>query len=236
VSRNDSACHGARTKASGNTATKSRSHTMLDHVSPWMTQAREQVSPWMTQAKGQATDGYVRMREVYLPRMSDSVGKSARQLAEASRPARAQATARGTAALAVLRGVVSPEDVERIIRKRERHTGRRMLLLGGMIGLASGIGVMVYRRTTATTAWIVDEEGAEADTEADRGDEEVIPLKQWVSEVAKGAADKMRDAAQRASDRVRGGSSDADADVADATGATGERSDEVSADARGNWP
>jgi hypothetical protein len=246
VSRNDSAQRGMTGSASIDAAS-AKAHAVIDAL-----------SPLMAQAKNQASGGYTRVREVYLPRVSDTVGRSARQLADASRPVREQAVGRGAAALAGLRGTITPEDIERATRRRDRHTGRNLLLVGGVVSLVSGVTVLVWRRRRTTTSWITEDPDASraeyvpsADELSAEAKSRAAALSQRVGDAAKGAADKVRDVAHRASDKVNKGAravgdksaeaaSAVDDAVSDAKDAAEDKANavasELSADARGNWP
>jgi len=105
------------------------------HVAPRIEQALTHVPPKVDQA---AQEAAVRTR------------KAARQAAEYSRPrieqavaaagpVRDEAAARGVAALAALRGQVSPKEIQKLVRKQERRAraGRAakvLLVLGALAG------------------------------------------------------------------------------------------------------
>ncbi|CAL9513960.1 hypothetical protein SUDANB176_03711 [Streptomyces sp. enrichment culture] len=105
------------------------------HVQPYLEQARTHVPPKVDLAAHEAA---LRTR------------RAARQAAEYSRPmieqamaaagpAREEAAARSAAALAALRGQVSPQQVQKLVRKQQRRakagrTARMVLLLGVVAG------------------------------------------------------------------------------------------------------
>ncbi|MER7489106.1 DUF5324 family protein [Streptomyces sp. NPDC126497] len=105
------------------------------HVQPYLEQARAHVPPKVDLAAHQAAD---RTRKV------------ARQAAEYSRPrieqavaaagpARDEAAARGAAALAALRGQVSAQQIQKLVRKQRRRAkagraARMVLIMGAVAG------------------------------------------------------------------------------------------------------
>ncbi|MFD7707986.1 DUF5324 family protein [Streptomyces sp. NPDC059785] len=125
------------------------------HLAPRVDQARSHVPPKVDQA---AHDAAARTR------------KAARQAAEYSKPridqavaaagpVREEAAARGVAALAALRGQVSPQQIQKLVRKRERRArvGRAVKGLA-VIGLLAGGAFAAWKwwDKQANPDWLVE--------------------------------------------------------------------------------
>ncbi|MEV5978762.1 DUF5324 family protein [Streptomyces sp. NPDC052114] len=125
------------------------------HVAPRVEQARTHVPPKVDHAAHEAA---VRTR------------KAARQAAEYSRPriehavaaaqpVREEAASRGTAALAALRGQVSPKEIQRLARKHERRARAARLAKGLAVAgiLAAGaIAAWKWWDKQANPDWLVE--------------------------------------------------------------------------------
>ena len=135
------------------------------HVAPRLEQARTHVPPKVDQAAHEAA---VRTR------------KAARQAADYSRPrieqavavagpVREEATARSVAALAALRGQITPKEVQKLVRKHERRAraGRlaRALAVAGIVA-GGAFAAWKWWDKQANPDWLVE---PPAPTEVDEG-------------------------------------------------------------------
>lgn len=111
------------------------------HLAPRLEQARTHVPPKVDQAAHEAairTRKAARQAAVYSkPRIEQAVA--------AAQPVREEAAARSVAALAALRGQVSPKEIQKLVRKHERRAraGR----------LAKGLAVVGILAAAAFAAW-----------------------------------------------------------------------------------
>ncbi|WP_069886646.1 DUF5324 family protein [Streptomyces luteocolor] len=125
------------------------------HVAPRVEQARTHVPPKVDHAAHEAA---ARTR------------KAARQAAEYSRPriehavaaaqpVREEAASRGTAALAALRGQVSPKEIQRLARKHERRARAARLAKGlAVVGILTAGAVAAWKwwDKQANPDWLVE--------------------------------------------------------------------------------
>ncbi|MFD7700697.1 DUF5324 family protein [Streptomyces caelestis] len=125
------------------------------HVQPYLEQARTHVPPKVDQAAHQA---------------ADRTRKAARQAAEYSRPkieqvvaaagpARDEAAARGAAALVALRGQVSAQQIQKLVRKQRRRAkagraAKMVLILGAVAGGA--VAAWKWWDKQANPDWLVE--------------------------------------------------------------------------------
>ena len=141
------------------------------YVAPRLAQARDAVPPRVaasTAAAAQHTRRTARRAAKYAaPRVERAV-ESARAAAE---PVRDEAVGRAGAALAALRGQVTPEEVQKMVRRHQRRAmaGRatkRFMVLGA----AAGAGIAVWRWWTkqANPDWLVEAPSATEPTEDER--------------------------------------------------------------------
>ncbi|MGW8377741.1 DUF5324 family protein [Streptomyces sp. ODS28] len=145
------------------------------HVVPRIAQARKQVPPeWDRRAKKAAKrarkaaergrEAAERGRDYAAPRIEHAVADAR----AAAGPAKEEATQRGTAALAALRGQVSPQEIEKLSKRRARRarTGRVAKRLG-LLGLLAGGAYAAWRwwDKQANPDWLVEPPAA---TEVDR--------------------------------------------------------------------
>ena len=98
-----------------------------DKVAPRVEAAREAVGPHFESARD-------KVRDDVFPK---AVAAAAAALA-ASEPAREEAKSRGTAALAALKGEVRPADLKRVRTRSRGRRARKMFLLFGLAGVATG--------------------------------------------------------------------------------------------------
>ncbi|AVH57660.1 MULTISPECIES: DUF5324 family protein [Streptomyces] len=111
------------------------------HLAPRLEQARTHVPPKVDQA---AHDAAVRTRKAARQAADYSMPRIEQAVA-AAQPVREEAASRGVAALAALRGQVSPEEIQKLARKHERRmkAGR----------LAKGLAVLGVLAAGAFAAW-----------------------------------------------------------------------------------
>ncbi|MFD3927237.1 DUF5324 family protein [Streptomyces sp. NPDC058614] len=111
------------------------------HLAPRVEQARTHVPPKVDQA---AHDAAVRTRKA-ARQAADYSKPRIEQAVAAAQPVREEAAARGVAALAALRGQVSPKEIQKLVRKQERRArvGR----------LAKGLAVLGILAGGAFAAW-----------------------------------------------------------------------------------
>jgi len=105
------------------------------HVAPRVEQALTYVPPKVDQA---AQEAAVRTRKA-ARQAADYSRPKIEQAVAAAGPVRDEATARGVAALAALRGQVSPKEIQKLVRKHERRAragraAKALLVLGALAG------------------------------------------------------------------------------------------------------
>ena len=137
------------------------------HLAPRLEQARTHVPPKVDQA---AQEAAVRTR------------KAAQQAAEYSRPrieqavaaagpVRDEAAARGAAALAALRGQVSPKEIQKLVRKHERRARAGRLAKGlAVLGILAGGAFAAWKwwDKQANPDWLVEPPAATEVSASDR--------------------------------------------------------------------
>ncbi len=137
------------------------------HLAPRLVQARTHVPPKVDQAALEAA-AYTR--------------KAARQAADYSRPkiehavavagpVREEATARGAAALAVVRGQVSPRKIQKLVRRQERRAragrvAKGLAVLGALVGGA--FAAWKWWDKQANPDWLVEPPAAPDVPQSDR--------------------------------------------------------------------
>ncbi|WP_326721927.1 MULTISPECIES: DUF5324 family protein [unclassified Streptomyces] len=111
------------------------------HLAPRVEQARTHVPPKVDQAAHEAA---VRTRKA-ARQAADYSKPRIEQAVAAAQPVREEAAARGVAAIAALRGQVSPKEIQKLVRKQERRArvGR----------LAKGLAVLGILAGGAFAAW-----------------------------------------------------------------------------------
>lgn len=111
------------------------------HLAPRVEQARTHVPPKVDQAAHEAA---IRTRKA-ARQAADYSKPRIEQAVAAAQPVREEATSRGVAALAALRGQVSPKEIQKLVRKQERRArvGR----------LAKGLAVLGILAGGAFAAW-----------------------------------------------------------------------------------
>jgi hypothetical protein len=101
------------------------------HVAPRLEQARTHVPPKVDQAAVRTRQAAVQAAEYTRPRIEQAVA--------AAQPVREEAASRGVAAIAALRGQVSPQEIQKLVRKHERRAkagrvAKGLLVLGILAG------------------------------------------------------------------------------------------------------
>ncbi|MER8005264.1 MULTISPECIES: DUF5324 family protein [unclassified Streptomyces] len=171
--------------------------TAKDRTAYYAQEARVRLAPVVTQAAGQARVQYgahvaprIEQARTHVPPKVDQAAheaaartrKAARQAAEYSRPkieqavaaagpVRDEATARGVAALAALRGQVSPKEIQKLVRKHERRAragraARVLLVLGAVAGGA--FAAWKWWDKQANPDWLVEPPAATEVPESSR--------------------------------------------------------------------
>ncbi|MFE4824524.1 DUF5324 family protein [Streptomyces sp. NPDC056704] len=101
------------------------------HLAPRLEQARTHVPPKVDQAAVRTRQAAVQAAEYTRPRIEQAVA--------ATQPVREEAASRGVAAIAALRGQVSPQEIQKLVRKHERRAkagrvAKGLLVLGILAG------------------------------------------------------------------------------------------------------
>ncbi|MEU1257800.1 DUF5324 family protein [Streptomyces chartreusis] len=175
--------------------------TAKDRAALYAHEARVRLAPMVTQATEQARAQARLQYDAYLaPRLEQALThvppkvdlaaheaavrtrKAARQAADYSRPrieqavaaagpVRDEAAARGAAALAALRGQVSPQEIQRLVRKHERRarTGRVVKTLA-VLGILAGGAIAAWKwwDKQANPDWLVEPPAATEVPESNR--------------------------------------------------------------------
>ncbi|MEV8020644.1 DUF5324 family protein [Streptomyces sp. NPDC086554] len=132
------------------------------HLAPRVEQARTHVPPKVDHAAHEAA---VRTRKA-----AKQTRKAARQAAEyskpriesavaAAQPVRDEAASRGAAAIAALRGDISPKEIRRLVRKHERRARAGRLAKGVVVfGLLAGGAIAAWKwwDKQANPDWLVE--------------------------------------------------------------------------------
>lgn len=163
--------------------------TAKDRASQYAHEARVRLAPKVSQAAGQARVQYAshlaphleqaryQVRTHVPPKVDHAAHVAAARAREAARqtadyslprieqavaaagPVRDEAAARGTAALAALRGQVSPKEIQKLVRKHERRarTGRAVKVLA-VIGVVAGGAFAAWKwwDKQANPDWLVE--------------------------------------------------------------------------------
>ncbi|MET9455146.1 DUF5324 family protein [Streptomyces canus] len=125
------------------------------HVAPRLEQARTHVPPKVDQAAHEAA---VRTRKA-ARQAADYSRPRIEQAVAAAGPAREEATARSTAALAALRGQITPKEVQKLVRKHERRArAGRLAKALAVAGLVAGGAFAAWKwwDKQANPDWLVE--------------------------------------------------------------------------------
>ncbi|QIY97073.1 DUF5324 family protein [Streptomyces sp. S1D4-11] len=121
------------------------------HLAPRLEQARTHVPPMVDQAAVRTRQAAVQAAEYTKPRIEQAVA--------AAQPVREEAAARGVAAIAALRGQVSPQEIQKLVRKHERRAkagraAKGLLVLG--ILAAGAFAAWKWWDKQANPDWLVE--------------------------------------------------------------------------------
>ena len=159
--------------------------TAKDRAAYYASEARVRLAPKVSQAAEQARVQYdahlaprIEQARTHVPPMVDQVAqeaavrtrKAARQAAEYSRPkieqavaaaqpVRDEAAARGVAAIAALRGQVTPQEIQKLLRKHERRARAGRFVKGLVVlGVLAGGAFAAWRwwDKQANPDWLVE--------------------------------------------------------------------------------
>ena len=159
--------------------------TAKDKASHYATEARVRLAPKVSQAAEQARVQYgvyvvprLEQARTHVPPKVDQAAheaaertrKAARQAADYSRPrieqavaaagpVREEATARSVAALAALRGQISPKEVQKLVRKHERRArAGRLARALAVVGIVAGGAFAAWKwwDKQANPDWLVE--------------------------------------------------------------------------------
>jgi hypothetical protein len=125
------------------------------HVSPRLEQARTHVPPKVDQAAHEAA---VRTRQA-ARQAADYSRPKIEQAVAAAGPAKDEAASRGAAALAALRGQVSPKEIQKLVRKHERRARAGRLAKGlAVLGILAGGAFAAWKwwDKQANPDWLVE--------------------------------------------------------------------------------
>ncbi|MET9900068.1 DUF5324 family protein [Streptomyces sp. NPDC006446] len=159
--------------------------TAKDRASYYASEARVRLAPKVSQAAEQARVQYdahlaprLEQARTHVPPKVDAVAqeaavrtrKAARQAADyskprieqavaAAQPVREEAAARGVAAIAALRGQVSPQEIQKLLRKHERRARAGRLVKGlAVLGILAGGAFAAWKwwDKQANPDWLVE--------------------------------------------------------------------------------
>jgi len=125
------------------------------HLAPRLEQARTHVPPKVDQAAHEAA---VRTRKA-ARQAADYSKPKIEQAVAAAQPVRDEAASRGVAALAALRGQVSPEEIQKLVRKHERRAKAGRLAKGlAVLGVLAGAAFAAWKwwDKQANPDWLVE--------------------------------------------------------------------------------
>ncbi|MET9731832.1 DUF5324 family protein [Streptomyces sp. NPDC006458] len=117
----------------------------LTHVPPKVDLAAQEAAARTRVAARQAAE-YSKQAAEYSRQAAEYSRPMIEQAVAAAVPVKDEAAARGAAALAALRGQVTPEDIRKVIRRHERRArGRRVLKFLAVTGLLAGTAVAAWK-------------------------------------------------------------------------------------------
>jgi len=125
------------------------------HLAPRVEQARTHVPPKVDQAAHEAA---VRTRKA-ARQAADYSKPRIEQAVAAAQPVREEAASRGVAALAALRGQVSPKEIQKLVRKQERRARAGRVAKGlAVLGILAGGAFAAWKwwDKQANPDWLVE--------------------------------------------------------------------------------
>ncbi|WP_030608153.1 DUF5324 family protein [Streptomyces fulvoviolaceus] len=137
------------------------------HLAPRLEQARTHVPPKVDQAAHEAA---VRTRKA-ARQAADYSRPRLEQAVAAAGPAREEAAARSAAALAALRGQVSPKEIQKLVRKQERRArAGRLAKALAVVGIVAGGAFAAWKwwDKQANPDWLVEPPAATEVPESSR--------------------------------------------------------------------
>ncbi|MFF4208843.1 DUF5324 family protein [Streptomyces sp. NPDC001796] len=121
------------------------------HLAPRLEQARAHVPPAVDQAATRTRKAARQAADYSRPKIEQAVA--------AAGPVREEAAARGAAALAALRGQVSPRQIEKLVRRQRRRARAGRVAKGlALLGLAAGGAFAAWKwwDKQANPDWLVE--------------------------------------------------------------------------------
>ncbi|MFF2937020.1 DUF5324 family protein [Streptomyces mirabilis] len=133
------------------------------HLAPRLEQARTHVPPKVDQAAVRTRQAAVQAAEYTRPRIEQAVA--------AAQPVREEAASRGVAAIAALRGQISPQEIQKLVRKHERRAKAGRVAKGLLVlGILAGGAFVAWKwwDKQANPDWLVEPPAATEVPEAGR--------------------------------------------------------------------
>ncbi|MFC3573497.1 DUF5324 family protein [Streptomyces yaanensis] len=133
------------------------------HLAPRLEQARAHVPPKVDQAAAYTRKAARQAADYSRPKIEQAVA--------AAGPVREEATARGAAALAALRGQVSPKQIQKLVRRQERRARVRRVTKGlALLGVLAGSAFAAWKwwDKQANPDWLVEPPAATEVPQSDR--------------------------------------------------------------------
>ncbi|MFF3143489.1 DUF5324 family protein [Streptomyces sp. NPDC057927] len=133
------------------------------HLAPRLEQARTHVPPKVDQAAVRTRQAAVQAAEYTRPRIEQAVA--------ATQPVREEAASRGVAAIAALRGQISPQEIQKLVRKHERRAKAGRVAKGLLVlGILAGGAFVAWKwwDKQANPDWLVEPPAATEVPEAGR--------------------------------------------------------------------
>jgi hypothetical protein len=133
------------------------------HLAPRLEQARTHVPPKVDQAAVRTRQAARQAAEYSRPRIEQAVA--------AAQPVRDEAASRGAAAIAALRGQVSPQEIQKLARRHERRAKVGRLAKGlALLGILAGGAFAAWKwwDKQANPDWLVEPPAATEVSASDR--------------------------------------------------------------------
>ncbi|MFD7002733.1 DUF5324 family protein [Streptomyces mirabilis] len=121
------------------------------HLAPRLEQARTHVPPKVDHAAVRTRQAALQAAEYTRPRIEQAVA--------AAQPVREEAASRGVAAIAALRGQVSPREIQKLVRKHERRAKAGRVAKGLLVlGILAGGAFVAWKwwDKQANPDWLVE--------------------------------------------------------------------------------